>query len=364
MRKGSFSLLLLLSAVPLLFFGAGCTGDAGPQGAQGPTGPQGPDGSTGPAGPEGPSGTADCVQCHNDDTMLKAKIAQWNQSKHASDEILWEVTRDPCYLCHTSEGFVTNLAGSPVLPENPTMIGCRTCHAPHTNKNFALRTEAPYTLRNGVTVDLGEGNLCVNCHHSRQDVNTYITEPTVITSRYFGPHEGPQAETYFGTGGYEFGETMEQSIHPTLVADACVSCHMFKPLGTYAGGHSFSMAHEEAGENLAACNASGCHSGSPLTTFNRTATADYDGDGTMEGVQDEFDGVLGQLRDTLVAKGMIYPPSDPYADRAVPATYTAVQAGAIYNFRLGVTDPSRGVHNTKYIMDLMKTSIEKVNALP
>jgi hypothetical protein len=34
------------------------------------------------------------------------------------------------------------------------------------------------------------------------------------------------------------------------------------------------------------------------------------------------------------------------------------EAGAIYNFRCALTERSRGIHNTKYIMNLMKKSIE------
>lgn len=342
-------------ALPLVL-GAGCTGDKGPKGDTGPTGPQGPQG---PEGPDGPSGTADCVSCHNDDTMLAAAILQWRHSVHSSPELLYETNSSSCGVCHTSEGFVTNLTGTPAVSENPTMIGCRTCHAPHTNKDFSLRTTAAYTLLNGTVVDKGKGNLCINCHRSRRDIRTYVTDPTNITNSRFGPHEGPQAEMYFGTGGYEFGEQMNQSSHKTLIADACVTCHMATPIGALVGGHTFMTAGVVEGEEIlnAEVICAGCHAGAEV--YNLTALGDYDGDGTTEGIQDEFDGVLGQLRAELLTRGLI-----DANDGSTAGSRSAVEAGAIYNFRLGLRDGSRGVHNPAYTMDLLKTSLAKLQALP
>ncbi len=359
MRKSLIALFCLSLALPLLL-GAGCTGDTGPKGDQGIQGPAGPDG---PEGPDGPSGTADCVECHNDNTMLTAAIVQWRHSAHSSTELLWEVNRDPCYKCHTSEGFVTNLSGTPVVAENPTMVGCRTCHAPHTNKNFELRTTAAYTLMNGASVDKGKGNLCVACHHSRRDIRVYVTEPTSITSTRFGPHGSPQAEGYFGTGGYEYGQTIAQSSHKTGIADACVSCHMYKPIGAQVGGHTFWVAETIDGEpemNVGACT--GCHAGAD--TFNLTALSDYDGDGTTEGLQDEFDGLLGQLRAALVGLGLIGAAGTPEEDLSTSGIRTAVEAGAIYNFRLAISDGSRGVHNPAYILGLLQVTLDQLEALP
>jgi hypothetical protein len=363
MRKSLYALFCLCLVLPLLL-GAGCTGDTGPKGDTGATGPQGPGGPEGPEGPEGIAGTADCVECHNDNTMLTAAIIQWRHSLHSNTELLWEINRDPCYKCHTSEGWVTNLAGTPVVAEDPTMIGCRTCHAPHTNENFDLRTTAPYTLMNGVVVDKGKGNLCVSCHHSRRDVRTYVTDPTVITNSRYGPHESPQAEGYFGTGGYEYGAQLAQSSHKTQVENACVTCHMAKPIGAQVGGHTFGTAATAGGEELLNAQeiCAGCHPGAEV--YNLPALSDYDGDGTTEGIQDEYEGLLGQLREALLARGLIGAEGADDEDLSVPGTYSAVEAGAIYNFRLVISDGSRGVHNPRYIMGLMQTTLGQLAALP
>ncbi|MBI4238391.1 MAG: hypothetical protein HY696_08245 [Deltaproteobacteria bacterium] len=106
--------------------------------------------------------------------------------------------------------------------------------------------------------------------------------------------------------------------------DKCITCHMATgPTNTaegfqHLGGHAFklrtghSIGHlagsgEEEGESesesagelelVSACTA--CHSS--LTEINRTARADYDGDGSQEGVQDEVKGLLLNVSTKLKA---------------------------------------------------------------
>ena len=60
-------------------------------------------------------------------------------------------------------------------PTNTTYaaIGCQTCHEPHgqtipTNDNHLIRVMASATFGDGTVItNGGEGNLCMNCHHSR-----------------------------------------------------------------------------------------------------------------------------------------------------------------------------------------------------
>lgn len=372
-RANGWALIVVLAFGLAL---AGCAGDdgkdgaAGAQGPAGPAGPAGPTGPTGPAGPEGPSGTADCANCHNDNTELKAALEQYKHSLHSSDAIIWEVNRDGglsstgnsrCFICHTSEGFVSNVAGNAQVASNPTQVGCRTCHAPHTNKDFRLRTEAAVTLLDGTVYDKGAGNICANCHQSRTDTRRMFpadADSVTMTSFRFGPHYTPQADAYRGTGGYHFDETIPSSPHYNLIAESCVDCHMFTPKGTTVGGHTFAMANEEeGGDNTASCATAGCHNAPALTTFDRQATVDWDGDGTTEGTQTEFDGLFNALRDRLLELDLIR--EDNYVN--VPTGGLRVPkdvAGAIWNFRVALTEGSRGVHNTKYVMTLMQLSLE------
>ncbi len=339
------SAVLLLAAAVII---AGCTGK------DGATGPQGLPGQNGAAGV---SGTADCAQCHgNSDSLIVARVDQWNHSLHASEDILNETdvyspTGCDAAICHTSEGFASNLAGSPAAPENPTPIGCRTCHdslhtVPH---NFHRRATGPYTLKNGAVENIGQGNLCLNCHHSRLDERT-IPQPgdttTVkMTSAHYGPHEGPIAETYVGTGAYPTSLTLGSSPHPTTVPDGCVTCHMYLPIGTMVGGHSFMMSAPIGGDNVAVCNQSGCHAGENLKNFNRN------------GVQATFADTLTALRNLLVAKNLIVASGPDSNGSAYPKRVSGQDAGAIYNFRLALKDLSQGVHNTTYTMQMMEATL-------
>jgi hypothetical protein len=69
------------------------------------------------------------------------------------------------------------------------------------------------------------------------------------------------------------------------------------------GGHSFRLKNHDTGfENVEnSCATAACHPG--LTTINRTANGDYDGDAATEGIQDETTGLLDLLLGALYAAG-------------------------------------------------------------
>ena len=64
------------------------------------------------------------------------------------------------------------------------------------------------------------------CHRSRVDVTNYVLAGSnKITSTYWGPHEGPQADIFTGQGGYQYpGQTYGTSTHQQKLS--CVDCHM------------------------------------------------------------------------------------------------------------------------------------------
>ena len=135
-------------------------------------------GCSGERGVKGEEGTADCVQCHSDNTLIVSISHQWDNSVHATGGN-FERNTQPCANCHTSEGFVAYIAtGNGGVPDNPSSIGCFTCHEPHTNKNFNLRTQTPVTLEASTAVyDKGISNLCANCHHARALSTPIATDP-------------------------------------------------------------------------------------------------------------------------------------------------------------------------------------------
>jgi hypothetical protein len=291
-----------------------------------------------------------CFTCHSDqNTAVLAAEKQWENSVHASGENINRNTSS-CNYCHTNEGYVAKLTTgtAPSVVENPTAIGCFTCHAPHTNGDLTLRTVAAVTMMDGATYDRGTSNICANCHQSRRNVNTYVYDGVTFTSTHWGPHYNGQGDMLNGTNGYEYaGYTYTNSPHATRTINGCVDCHMY-PSGTYVmGGHTWRMEHDGT-ENVAACNQDGCHAS--VDDFNY-ATADF-----PDGVQDSLQTLLDALASELVAAGLIDSVTyHPIAGRKVTL---ADSAGAVWNFLFVEEDKCLGIHNTKYAAALMNSSID------
>jgi hypothetical protein len=305
-----------------------------------------------------PQETASCFLCHSDSsTKILAAEKQWEHSVHSTGAHISENISN-CSFCHTNEGFVTKLTTGtvPAAIENPTAIGCFTCHAPHTAGNLSLRTSAPYMLLDSTassTYNKGQSNICAHCHHGRRNVNTYVKDEVKMTQT-FGPHHSNQSDMLLGTNAYEYaGVTYTDSYHSTGVTDGCLTCHMKTVVGYTLGGHSTNMVWEEE-ENVETCNISGCHRGAPLTSFNRKASEDFDGDGTIEGVQDEIEGLLEQLKNKLIAANLLTTEGDP-VERIV-ATKDSV--GAVFDYKFVEGDGSEGIHNAKYAVKLLQSSMD------
>jgi len=293
------------------------------------------------------AGPQACFECHTDtSTFLVAAVQQWEHSKHASGETTYE-TGTSCAGCHTSEGFLARVAGTAVTsPENPTAIGCFTCHAPHTNGDFRLRWTAVATLESGVSFDLKAGNTCVACHHARRDVTTYIkpAPATTTLSTRFGPHHGPQGDLLIGSNGYEYdGYTYEQTNHRSATTDGCLDCHMRVATGIVTGGHSFNMEWDEGAEpilNTGAC--AKCHG----------ALDDFDYGST----QTDVDGLVADLQARLVTAGLLSASGTP-----LEVATSADSAGAVWNLVLVKEDRSHGIHNPQYVRGLLQSSIEYIS---
>ncbi len=306
---------------------------------------------------------ANCFGCHSDqEFFLAAAQSQWEHSLHATGETsernrLNSSRYSSCEKCHTQEGFVAEVTGVPAAGDHFSEIGCFACHAPHTNGNLAVRVTEPQTLLNGESFYAGNSNLCVACHQSRADVTTYVSGETELSER-FGPHHSNQADMLIGTNAYEYeGYEYDNSYHATGLNNGCLDCHFASPGNlSNTGGHTFAMSEtdeeeEEEVENLAGCNAEWCHR-SNITTFDRTAYADFDWDGSTEGVQTEVEGLLDSLAHVLETAGLLddgYPPDDVVVGQD--------SAGAVFNWLFVHEDQSEGIHNTDYTVDLLRSSI-------
>ena len=300
-----------------------------------------------------------CFTCHGEDGLLLAAKGEWQNSVHASGSNVDYTNRSEswydCVRCHDHQGFVDFVETGDFYPpyDQVSAIHCFTCHSPHERGNLTLRTDSPYELENGDVFNHGSANLCVNCHHSRFDVNDI--EDSLELSSHWGPHHGPQGDLLIGTNGYEFdGETYETSPHAFAVEDGCIGCHMGNVQvhdGYEVGGHSFNMMFvNEEGDTttlVSICADSACHPGA----------TNYD----VDGKQTEIAGLLEDLETLLYDYGVIDSTGHPVDELVVPDKNVT---GAILNFLLVEEDRSMGVHNYEYMEGLLQSSIDYMESLP
>lgn len=300
-----------------------------------------------------------CFACHSDqDRAITAAQDEYATSVHASGD---NTDRNrygssfykACEQCHTAEGFLANLQGEEASGDHFTQIGCFTCHAPHTNGNLTVRVTNAVTLLNGAIFDKDNANLCASCHHSRADVNTYVTDDAEL-STHWGPHHSVQSDMLVGTNGYEYtGYSYSNSPHSNVVVDGCVTCHMSASADLNLGGHSWSMESEKGQFNRTGCNLAQCHNGAITGDFEKEADEDYDRDGTTGTVQEEIAGLLDSLALALEDAGLLDEEGEPL-EITVPDKDSA---GAVFNYIFVHEDRSIGVHNTEYAAGLLISAL-------
>lgn len=305
-------------------------------------------------------GSGACNQCHDAPTH-HVKGTEWYSSLHAV------TTRDPagnptCVVCHTGKGFVAHIDGiTNGVDLTYNSIGCQTCHEPHgetmpANNPHLIRVLGSVTFVDGTVVtNAGEGALCMECHHSRQNAASYV--PGTGGSSHYGPHNGTQGDMFEGVNGYTYGQKIASSAHAGVITNTCVTCHM-QAVGTtdpgflHVGGHTFNLSLDASGTNgpvqlVAACQK--CH-GSSLTTFD-IARQDYNNDGVVQGVQTEVQGLLDNLSTLLPPVGTVK------SSLNIDSTWTHPQLAAAYNWMFVNNDGSKGVHNTAYAVGLLRASM-------
>jgi hypothetical protein len=369
--------------VTVVLFLAGVTGCKGPEGPAGPAGT-----SAGSTALEGFAPNIQCGTCHTaeQDTVyhVQAREYQWAQSKHANGGDS-ERNSSSCAGCHTTEGFIQRMGGQAMSSQGePSPIGCFACHSPHQRGNFTLRKSTPVLIASQIatvpdaTFDYGPGNLCVQCHQTRSlspkpdPTKTAQTDSLVITTARWYPHYGVQGQMLMGEGGFKFPDYAYQgnSIHSSatiIKQQGCPTCHMAEPvyppdLGAgKAGGHTMNMTFAGEGgvetELLTGCKQSGCHASISSLDFPGPST-------TPVGAQTAITANLDTLYRLIVSRGWIETDqtSANYGLVKIPASgklviKPAIKAGALYNYFFVENDMSEGVHNTRYALDLLRSSI-------
>jgi hypothetical protein len=206
----------------------------------------------------------------------------------------------------------------------------------------------------------------MTCHNGRAGPKQMHRDEPIL------PHGNTASEMIVGTGGYDYGQAIEDSAH-TSVIRGCVGCHMAPTPGmddrgtpddvgddvplpghNQVGEHTFRMAWDggtpddpaDDVENVTACT--GCHE--ELSSFNRKAAGDYDGDGEVEGIQDEVQGLLDLVGAEMLAQGVQWQGEYAYWGSAT----TEAQRAAIYNWSFVIRDGSLGIHNAGRAVRLLQ----------
>jgi hypothetical protein len=359
-----FAMVAVVLVAAFLLFG--CEGPAGAPGKDGKDG-----GNTGILNLEGFAANAKCGDCHTpgQDTLynVAGRTYQWEVSKHAIGGTSERNGAD-CAGCHTTEGFIKRMNGQTVGNEPiPSPIGCFACHSPHARAEFSLRKMTAVTINSNIagvansTFDYGKGNLCVQCHQTRDmtpkmPATSLPTDTLTITSSRWYSHYGVQGQMLSGEGGFKFpgytyrGNSNHQS-NATIKQNGCPTCHMPEqvyPVGGTgkAGGHTMNIRFSNTGTDtsfhLVSCQAAGCHGSSySVNTYKAQIKVVEDSLQVLE--------TLLIQKNWLTTSGTIRTPL-----KVVPA----VKAGALYNYFFVEHDLSRGIHNTKYAQDLVNSSIQ------
>lgn len=307
-------------------------------------------------------GSGVCASCH-DSKSHHFRPYEWSQSAHGSgthNTYPWRLGQNAnsyCFRCHSGKGFIDLVDGDnkDTVVAGDEGITCAVCHDPHAHNNaHQIRTTADIVLGPtngpvaGVITGGGLGKLCMQCHRTRYT--------SAVVAPESGVHDSPVADLLAGTNAVTYGGLAVPGYpnpHYSLVPDTCITCHMQElegdaTYGSYAHtaqGHTMKMTTTNGVEVTKGCLP--CHE---VSTFDFSyAGVDYDGNGTVEGVQTEVTGLLSNL-------AMMLP---PVGSNAVARTsnYNTNQNMAYYNYSLVNVDGSRGVHNPGFAVAVLKASI-------
>lgn len=404
----------------------GATGGTGATGTTGTAGPKGETGAKGETGSPGDGGLyAACMSpCHG----FGGIIEQWKSSTHygiyvanlGGEEVAsWTAAGSPCGNCHAIDAHEQRSAGKLAVSggtvTNPTKgetnywitatsklgeagyagtakvasVYCTTCHKigssdPHkTGKTYTAgsfgfwvptaaaddiyleKSPSAGTVTGTTAGKYGKGNVCGWCHKSRKDVtNTIGSTNVALASHYWGPHEGPQLDVYSGKGGYEYASKTYAATHShQSVSDGCVGCHMpgRADNADYAD-HSFYA-------QLSACTKS-CHTGATSFDVNGKVTAMKKGLTELETALNTAGYLTRGATDTennaLTAKEL--EDGDFKLDRvrvqSPTLSITPDKAGALWNYLILARGSANGVHQPKYVQQLIWDSLVAMGVTP
>ena len=325
-----------------------------------------------------------------------------------------------CFKCHnglTSPAYQDNVQGTSAAPVvfGDVTVTCLTCHDPHTDVTGQTKnTRKPvimseYSLRGGYSASAvakvtfsgnvfmdntpvpsttGNATICVFCHQGRESGLTLfkirLAADNTLAGSFLNEH-------YLGTGAmlwarnaYEYGGKLygQNTAHQ---ATNCIGCHMPENPGGRddIGGHSWRIFSEADNVvNNTSCNVAACHNGrapgtrAGLFAFRDSVydpTNDYDGNGVVEGIPEEIEG-LETLLISLLDNNAI-----TFSDTTYPyffqkgttnsfSAWTLPTLKAAFNLQyvikglpsgasqIGQPNPSAATHNHRYNIELLVDS--------
>ncbi|HEY4612452.1 MAG TPA: T9SS type A sorting domain-containing protein [Bacteroidota bacterium] len=312
-----------------------------------------------------------CNQCH--DAPKKHRLGSyWAASNHATMKLsASESNRAQCFPCHNGQSFAA-YASNKTAPNyskvdlNFKSIACVTCHDPHSIENpNQLRTVRLDSLVNGykIAADVGgKGQLCMNCHRARNNSLTQVNNQKNRFADRFYPHYSPQADMFLGANAYEFGLSFAGLNTHAGLKDGCVTCHMSERVNGSSVHPDHEMSMEENGaDKVEACRE--CHGN--ITHFTDIkAMTDYDNDGSVESAVAEVQGLLDQLK-AILPKDATGEPVTMAKDSIVVKNHPNYPKvlGPLFNYHYVTHDMSKGIHNTKYTVALLRTSLSTLTGV-
>ena len=288
-----------------------------------------------------------------------------------------------CSRCHAADGLATFLRDGKNTP-SPHVKGygyaCTNCHV--DAQAFALRAAPRVTFASGLSVDTGDraSNVCMQCHQGRESTASVDKAIAGLPADTPDPrlafvhvHYKQAGATMYGSDariGYEYaGKTYRGRFQHAGGADTCTSCH-----DAHLGRVKV--------EGCAVCHA-GVKRAADLPGI-RMSQGDLDGNGRVDGMGQEVEGLKRQLLAAIQAYARTVggvaiafsPEAFPYwyADRNGNGTIDADELRpdnkypawtprllqAVYNYTFALRDPGAAYHNGRYTAQLLHDSLESL----
>ncbi len=285
-----------------------------------------------------------------------------------------------CAKCHSGTGYLDFLGMDGTdfgTVDNPAPIGTVvTCAACHNSATMAMDT---VTFPSGAVVTgLGSEARCMQCHQGRESTVSVdaaieaaapVDDDTVTDGIGFkNVHYFAAGATLYGDqvkGAYQYADKFYQGkFGHEMGFDACAGCH---------NPHSLEVKTDS-------CSA--CHEGATVDEFRMAGSSmDYDGNGTVEGIRVEVEGLqalaYAALQDyaantigtAILYDGSAYPYffidtnangeiDDGEATNANKyVSWSPRLLRAAYNLQYSLKDPGAFAHNPKYIIGILYETI-------